>query len=137
VVLITIGLMRQWHQVLPSPFQPGSGMGPGMMSSHDWADMGHQYGHDLNDHWLVAMIHNRSAELALCPAELRAGASAQARHMAQAMLTGRPSLPSFSAGTTRWTTPPATPGTTGTETRFARAPGQRSSWHDAHFLGAA
>ena len=83
------GMMRQWHQALPSPYQPGTGMGPGMMSGHDWTDMQHQYGHEFNDHWLDAMMANHSAELALCRAELRAGASPQARHLAQAMLTER------------------------------------------------
>jgi hypothetical protein len=65
------GMMQRWHQALPSPYQPGTGMGPGMMSGHDWAGM------------------HRSAELALCRDELRAGASPQARHLAQAMLTER------------------------------------------------
>ena len=87
------GMRQRWHQALPSPYQPGTGMipgtGPGMMSDHDWADMQHQYGHEFNGHWLDAVTANRSAELALCRAELRAGASPQARHLAQAMLTGR------------------------------------------------
>ena len=87
------GMMQRWHQVLPSPYQSGAAMipdtGPGMMSSHDWADMQHWYGHEFNDHWLDAMMANRSAELALCRNELRAGASTQARHLAQAMLTER------------------------------------------------
>ena len=87
------GMMQRWHQTLPSPYQPGTGMvpgtGPGMMSSHDWADMQHWYGHEFNDHWLDAMMANRSTELALCRTELRAGASTQARHLAQAMLTER------------------------------------------------
>ena len=87
------GMMQRWHQALPSPYQPGAGMvpgtGPGMMSGHDRADMQHQYGHEFNGHWLDAMMANRSAELALCRAELRAGVSAQARHLAQAMLTER------------------------------------------------
>src|SRR5690348_16325713 len=83
------GMMQRWHQALPSPYQPGTAMGPGMMSGHDWAGMQHQYVHECNGHWLDAMMANRSAELALCRAELRAGASPQARHLAQAMLTGR------------------------------------------------
>jgi uncharacterized protein (DUF305 family) len=83
------GMMQRWHQALPSPYQPGTGMGPGMMSGHDWADMQHWYGHEFNGHWLDAMMANRSAELALCRDELRAGASPQARHLAQAMLTER------------------------------------------------
>lgn len=83
------GMMRRWHQSLPSRFQTGTGMGPGMMSGHDWAEMRHLYGHEFNDHWLDAMMANRSAELALCRDELRAGVSSQARHLAQAMLTGR------------------------------------------------
>jgi uncharacterized protein (DUF305 family) len=87
------GMMQQWHQVIPTPYQPGTGIipgtGPGMMSNHDWADMQHRYGHEFNDHWLDAMMANRSAELALCRTELRAGASTQARHLAQAMLTER------------------------------------------------
>jgi len=83
------GMMQQWHQALPSPYQPGMGIGPGMMSGHDWAGMQHQYGHEFNGHWLDAVTANRSAELALCRAELRAGVSPQARHLAQAMLTGR------------------------------------------------
>jgi len=82
-------MMQQWHQALPSPYQPGTGMGPGMMSGHDWACMQHQYGHEFNGHWLDAATANRSAELALCRAELRTGASPQARHLAQAMLTER------------------------------------------------
>jgi uncharacterized protein (DUF305 family) len=86
-------MMTRWHQAIPSPYQPGAWMGPGMgaamMSDHDWADMQHWYGQEFNGHWLDAMMHNRSAELALCQQELRAGASAQARHMAQAMLTDR------------------------------------------------
>jgi hypothetical protein len=94
------GMMQRWLQALPSPYQPGTGMGPGMMSGHDWAGM------------------HRSAELALCRDELRAGASPQARHLAQAMLTERQAqlAPSFSAGTTAWTTPANTPGPAGTET---------------------
>jgi uncharacterized protein (DUF305 family) len=87
------GMMQRWHQVLPSPYQPGAGMipgtGPGMMSSHPWADMQHWHGHEFNDHWLDAMMANRSAELALCRNELQAGASTQARHLAQAMLAER------------------------------------------------
>jgi uncharacterized protein (DUF305 family) len=87
------GMMQRWHQALPSPYQPGAGMvpgtGPGMMSGHDWADMQHWYGQEFNGHWLDAMMANRLAELALCRDELRAGASPQARHMAQAMLTER------------------------------------------------
>ena len=83
------GMLQRWHQALPSPYQAPTGMGPGMMSGHDWAGMQHQYGHEFNDHWLDAMMANRSAELALCRGELRAGASAQARHLAQVMLTER------------------------------------------------
>lgn len=83
------GLMRQWHQPSPSPYQPGTGMGPGMMSGRDWADMQHQYGREFGDHWLDAMMHNRAAELELCRYELRAGTSSQARHMARAMLRER------------------------------------------------
>jgi uncharacterized protein (DUF305 family) len=86
------GMMQRWHHALP-PYQPGTGMipgtGPGMMSGHDWAGMQHQYAHEFNGHWLDAMMANRSAELALCRAELRAGASTQAKHLAQAMLTSR------------------------------------------------
>lgn len=83
------GMMRRWHQSLPSHDQMGTGMGPGMMSGHDWAEMRHQYGHEFNGHWLDVMMANRSAELALCRNELRAGVSTQARHLAQAMLTSR------------------------------------------------
>jgi uncharacterized protein (DUF305 family) len=83
------GMMQRWHLALPSPYQPGTPMGPGMMSRHDWAGLHHQYGHEFNNHWLDAMMANRAAELALCRAELRTGASAQARHLAQAMLTDR------------------------------------------------
>jgi uncharacterized protein (DUF305 family) len=82
------GMMQQWHQALPSSYQPGMGIGPGMMSGHDWAGMQHQYGHEFNGHWLDAVTANRSAELALCRAELRAGASPQARHLTRAMPTG-------------------------------------------------
>jgi uncharacterized protein (DUF305 family) len=108
------GMMQQWHQALPSPYQSGTGMipgtGPGMMTGHDRAGMQHRYGHEFNGHWLDAVMANRSAELALCRAELRAGASPQARHLAQAMLTGRQAqLGQPRAGTTPWTTP----GTTG------------------------
>jgi uncharacterized protein (DUF305 family) len=64
-------------------------MGPGMMDAHDWAQMQHRYGHEFNGHWLDAMIHNRTGELALCRAELRSGASPQARRLAHAMLSER------------------------------------------------
>jgi uncharacterized protein (DUF305 family) len=87
------GLMRQWHQSLPSPYTPGAslppGTGPGMMDTHDWADMQHMYQHDFNGRWLDAMIHNRAAELALCRTELRSGASPGARRLAQAILSSR------------------------------------------------
>jgi len=83
------GMLQRWHQALPSPYQAPTGMGPGMMSGHDWAGLHHRYGHAFTGHWLDAMMANRSAELALCRAELRAGASPQARHLAQAMLTDR------------------------------------------------
>ena len=45
------GMMQKWHQALPSPYQPGTGMGPGMISGHNWAGMQHQYGHEFNGHW--------------------------------------------------------------------------------------
>ena len=61
----------------------------GMMGSHDWDEMTHQYGHDFNDHWLDAMIANRTAEIALCRAELRSGASTQARALARTTLAQR------------------------------------------------
>lgn len=57
-----------------------------MMDSHDWGEMAHQYGHQFNGHWLDAMIANYSAQLAVCRAELRSGASLQARALALAML---------------------------------------------------
>jgi uncharacterized protein (DUF305 family) len=84
-----MGMLQRWHPAVPSPHQPGATMGPGMMSGHDWAGMQHRYGHEFNDHWLDSMMANRAAELALCRDELRAGASTQARHLAQAMLTER------------------------------------------------
>jgi Domain of unknown function (DUF305) len=83
------GMLQRWHQALPTPYQPGPPMGPGMMSRHDWADMQHRCGHAFNDHWLDALMANRSAELALCRDELRTRASTQAKHLAQAMLTDR------------------------------------------------
>jgi uncharacterized protein (DUF305 family) len=83
------GMLQRWHHALPSPSQPGPTMGPGMMSGDDWASMQHRYGHEFNDHWLDAMMANRTAELALCRDELQAGASAQAKQMARAMLTDR------------------------------------------------
>jgi uncharacterized protein (DUF305 family) len=91
-------------------------MGPGMMSGHDWAGMQHQHGQEFNSHWLDAMMHNRSAELALCREELRAGASPQARHMAQAMLAERQAqLAQPSVGTTPWNTTAGTCNTAGAE----------------------
>lgn len=86
-------MMGQWHQPLPAPYTPGAtpvpGMGPGMMDSNDWGEMAHQYGHDFNSHWLDAMIANHSAQIALCRAELRSGASPQVRALARAMLAQR------------------------------------------------
>lgn len=86
-------MMGQWHQPVPAPYTPGAtpvpGMGPGMMDSHDWSEMAHQYGHEFNGHWLDAMIANHSAQIALCRAELRSGASPQARALARAMLAQR------------------------------------------------
>ncbi|HVB46203.1 MAG TPA: DUF305 domain-containing protein [Streptosporangiaceae bacterium] len=82
--------MTLWHPRPPAPYAPGAAppscMGPGMMDSHDWADMGRQHGHDFNDHWLDAMTANHIAEIALCRAELTAGASPQARNLARTML---------------------------------------------------
>lgn len=82
-------MMGQWHQSAPPPYTPGTtppaGMGPGMMGSHDWQDMTRQYGHEFTDHWLDAMIANRTAQIALCRAELASGTSPQAR--ARAILT--------------------------------------------------
>lgn len=86
-------MMHQWHQATPPPYQPGanlpSGMGPGMMTSRDWADMHHHYGQDFNDHWLGVMMSNRTAELTLCRDELRTGASPQAKSLARSMLAER------------------------------------------------
>ena len=86
-------MMGEWHQPTHAPYTPGAtpvaGMGPGMMGSHDWDEMTHQYGHDFNDHWLDAMIANRTAEIALCRAELRSGASTQARALARTTLAQR------------------------------------------------
>lgn len=84
-------LMGQWHQTAPAPFTPGSvppgWSGPGMMGSHDWRDMTHQYGHDFTDHWLDAMIANRTAQIVLCRTELASGTSQQARARAESILT--------------------------------------------------
>lgn len=86
-------MMGRWHQPVPAPYTPGAtpvaGMGPGMMDSHDWGEMAHRYGHEFNGHWLDAMIANHSAQIALCRAELRSGASPQARALARAMLAQR------------------------------------------------
>jgi uncharacterized protein (DUF305 family) len=85
-------MMGQWHQPTPTPYTPGAtvpGMGPGMMDSHNWGEMAHQYGHEFNGHWLDAMIANHTAQIALCRAELRSGASPQARALARAMLAQR------------------------------------------------
>ncbi|HUZ36473.1 MAG TPA: DUF305 domain-containing protein [Streptosporangiaceae bacterium] len=86
-------MMGEWHQPTPAPDTPGTtpvaGMGPGMMGSHDWDEMAHQYGHDFNDHWLDAMIANHTAEITLCRAELRSGASPQARALARTTLAQR------------------------------------------------
>ena len=86
-------MMGEWHQPTHAPYTPGAtpvaGMGPGMMGSHDWQEMAHQYGHDFNGHWLDAMIANYTAEITLCQAELRAGASPQARALARTMLAQR------------------------------------------------
>jgi uncharacterized protein (DUF305 family) len=64
-------------------------MGPGMMDGHDWGQMAHQYGHEFNGHWLDTRIANHSAQIALCRAELRSGASPKARALARAMLAQR------------------------------------------------
>jgi uncharacterized protein (DUF305 family) len=86
-------MMGQWHQPVPAPSTPGAtpvaGMGPGMMDSHDWGEMTHQYGHEFNGYWLDAMIANHAAQIALCRAELRSGTSPQARALARAMLAQR------------------------------------------------
>jgi len=83
-------LMDGWHQPAPSPHAPGAtmpaGMGPGMMSTRDWDEMTHQHGRDFNDHWLDAMITARTAEITLCRAELRSGASPQAWALARTMV---------------------------------------------------
>ena len=79
-------VMGRWHQPVPAPSTPNAtpvpGMGPGMMDSHDWDEMAHRYGHEFNGHWLDAMIANHSAQIAWCRAELRSGASTQARALA-------------------------------------------------------
>ena len=60
-----------------------------MMDSHDWGETAYQYGHNFNGHWLGAMIANHSAQIVLCQAELRSGASPQARAVARAILAQR------------------------------------------------
>jgi uncharacterized protein (DUF305 family) len=86
-------MMREWHQPVPAPYTPGATrpgrMGPGMMGSHDWGEMGRQHGHDFNDRWLHAMIANHTAEIPLCQAELRSGASLQAQALARTLLAQR------------------------------------------------
>jgi uncharacterized protein (DUF305 family) len=86
-------MMGQWGQTAPAPYTPGAappaGTGPGMMSAHDWDEMGRMYGGDFNGHFADAMIANRTAELALCRTELSRGASPQAQALARTMLSQR------------------------------------------------
>ncbi len=86
-------MMGQWGHTAPPRYAPGAapplGSGPGMMSAGDWAEMGHIHGGDFNDHFADAMIANRTAEIALCRAELAHGTSPQARALARTMLTER------------------------------------------------
>ncbi len=86
-------MMSQWGHAAPAPYAPGGapspGTGPGMMGAGDWTEMGHLYGGDFNDHFADAMIANRTAEIALCRAELAQGTSPQARALARTMLTER------------------------------------------------
>jgi uncharacterized protein (DUF305 family) len=86
-------MMGEWHRPVPAPYTPGAtlppGMGPGMMGSHDWDEMGRQHGHVFAGHWLDSMIANHNAEITLCRAELRSGASPQARALARTMLAQR------------------------------------------------
>jgi uncharacterized protein (DUF305 family) len=86
-----------------------------MMDSHDWGEMAHQYGHEFNGHWLDAMIANHSAQIALCRAELRSGASPQARALARAMLA--------TAGRTGPAAAPASQPAAHRDARLSRAPG--------------
>ncbi|HCU97115.1 MAG TPA: hypothetical protein DHU96_32140 [Actinobacteria bacterium] len=87
------GMMGQWGHPAPAPYTPGAappaGTGPGMMGPGDWDEMGHLHGGDFNDHFADAMMANRTAEIALCRAELAHGASPQARALARTMLTQR------------------------------------------------
>ena len=72
------------------------------MGTRDWGEMTHQHGRGFNGHWLVAMIANYAAEITLCRAELRSGASPQARALARTMSrNGWPNSPSCSVGTTQ------------------------------------
>jgi len=66
-----------------------AGMGPDMMGTHDWDEMAHQHGHDFNDHRSDDMITGHTAQITLCRAELRSGASPQARALARTMLAQR------------------------------------------------
>ncbi|HUY51891.1 MAG TPA: DUF305 domain-containing protein [Streptosporangiaceae bacterium] len=87
------GMMGQWGRAAPAPYTPGAtppaGTGPGMLGPGGWDEMGHMHGGDFNDHFADAMIANRTAETALCRAELSHGASPQARALARTMLTQR------------------------------------------------
>lgn len=86
-------MMSQWGHTAPPPYAPGGvpplGTGPGMMGAGDWTEMGHLYGGDFNDHFADAMIANRTAQIALCRAELSRGASPQAQGLARTMLSQR------------------------------------------------
>lgn len=87
------GMMGQWGHPAPAPYTPGTtppaGTGPGMMGAHDWDEMGNMHGDDFNNHFADAMIDNRTAEIALCRAELSHGASPQAQALARTMLSQR------------------------------------------------
>lgn len=88
-------MMGQWGRSAPPPYSPGAapptGDGPGMMSPGDWDQMGRLHGAEFNDHFADAMTANRTAEIALCRAELSHGASPQAQALARAMLSERQS----------------------------------------------
>lgn len=98
------GWMRGWHQPAPPPYSPGAtppySPGPGMMGPGNWdsywGDM-HQgwdqmtgeHGYQFNGDWVAAMILHHRAEIALSQAELRSGASPQARALARTILAQR------------------------------------------------
>jgi uncharacterized protein (DUF305 family) len=89
------GWLAEWGEPVPSAtYTPGHGGHdsmpmPGMMGDEEMASLGAAHGTEFDRMWLQMMISHHQGAISMANSELAEGASAQAKTLASAIITGQ------------------------------------------------